>query len=114
MNWFVCYATDCFNPNCTWNTYDENCTQSQVTVDFEKSYNDTVSCIDGHKRSHMDNIACTLCLTQYNALNRQYDEIRLKKADKFCFDIKNMVSNAQCSAVPFHAPFQCCLALISR
>lgn len=49
-------------------------------------------CIEDHKHGNGDNIACKLCFQQYDTLNKKYDDIRLKKADKFCFDIKNMVS----------------------
>lgn len=86
-------STDCFNKSCEWGNSGSDCTKSETTIAFEVFYNQTLDCIvsQSHKRS-----PCDACNTDYENLNKKYDNIRLKSADKFCFDIKNMVCYIQC------------------
>lgn len=79
---------DCFVPECDLSKYTaENCTLSNRTSTFEQLWSDTNACIDGKNNSW----ACENCTEVYGNLNKKYDEIRLKTANKFCFTIKYWV-----------------------
>lgn len=84
---FFVFEIDCFDSNCQWDELGSNCNRSTTTIDFEHLHNETTACISHHQYD-----ACTHCNEQYEILNKKYDDIRLQTGDKFCFDIKNLVS----------------------
>lgn len=103
------FIADCYAVDCDFRNNQTACNDSKHTSEFKEKYYKVNECINSNNESKNTTYACIQCAEVYDELNKKYNEIRLKTVDKFCFDIKNMVSSSfavcQSSILNFHVEF---------
>ncbi|XP_055317273.1 uncharacterized protein LOC129576348 [Sitodiplosis mosellana] len=104
--WDHGFCSDCFVPDCDFSNETENCNFSDHTINFTRTNYLTELCIDQTLLNSTDKMKpCENCSTNYENLNKIYNDIRVQTTDKFCFAIKDMMNKTR---IRWSKELQCC------